>query len=62
MTNFYARLHKQFDDACVRFRHGYSPENSVWSVDVLDCMVKNSNDYDADVIEHIKKFLNYERT
>lgn len=54
MTDLRYRLHKQFDDAVKRFKGN----DIVWSVQIMRKMVENAEDYDADVIEEVKLFLN----
>ena len=54
MTNFHYRLHKQFEDAAKRFKK----DGAVWSVQIMKKMVENEKDYDADVIEEVRLFLN----
>lgn len=58
MTNFHYRLHKQFDDAAKRFKR----DDVVWSVQIMKKMVENAKDYDADVIEEVKRVLNEGKT
>ena len=54
MTDLRYRLGKQFDDAAKRFKR----DGAVWSVQIMKKMVENAEDYDADVIEEVKRFLN----
>lgn len=54
MTDLRYRLGKQFDNAVKRFKG----DDIVWSVQIMRKMVENAEDYDADVIEEVKLFLN----
>ena len=37
----------------------YKKDGAVWSIQIMRKMIENEEDYDADVIEEIKKHLSY---
>ena len=54
MTNFYTRLHKQFDEAAKRFHN----KDTLWSTQIAQKMIEHAEDYDSDVIEEVKRVFN----
>jgi hypothetical protein len=58
MTNIVSKTLKQIDIASNR----YKKDGAVWTIEIMQKMVENAEDYDADVIEEIKRHLKNRHT